>query len=280
MLPVLPKRRPFHNLWVLPFSALALAACTTQRPAPPPHLGEEVLGAPLPYEERHPALQTAPKLDPVPAQVVRHVKTRKKWVALTFDACATTLPSRFDERVIRTLIDMNVPATLFLGGKWMEEHPDETAELATYPQFELANHTYLHPHLTRIDTERVTEEIVRTQDILYTLTGQSARLLRAPYGEIDARVAKLVGEQGLVSIQFDLASGDPDPHISTKRLINYVSDMARNGSIIVMHMNGHGWRTADALPRIILHLRKKGFKFVTVSTLLTQRPPVATGKKS
>lgn len=260
---------------------LVLAGCTAQPPAPAPHLDEEVLGAPLPYEERHPALQTAPTLAPVPAQVVRRVATKKKWVALTFDACATSQPSRFDDRVIRTLIDNNVPATLFLGGKWMEEHPDETAELATYPQFELANHTYLHPHLTRLDNARVTEEVVRTQDILYTLTGQTARLLRAPYGEIDSRVARLVGEQGLVSIQFDLASGDPDPRISAKRLIDYVSDMARNGSIVVMHMNGHGWRTAEALPRIILHLRKRGFRFVTVSTLLSLQPnpPPVTGKK-
>jgi peptidoglycan/xylan/chitin deacetylase (PgdA/CDA1 family) len=267
-------------LWILPL--LVLAGCTAQPPAPSPRLDEEVLGAPLPYEERHPALQTAPTLAPVPAQVVRRVATRKKWVALTFDACATSQPSRFDDRVIRTLIDLNVPATLFLGGKWMEEHPDETAELATYPQFELANHTYLHPHLTRIDNARVTEEIVRTQDILYTLTGQTAHLLRAPYGEVDARVAKLVGEQGLISIQFDLASGDPDPHISTKRLIDYVSDMTRGGSVVVMHMNGHGWRTAEALPRIILRLRKKGYKFVTVSTLLSLQPnpPPVPGKKS
>jgi peptidoglycan-N-acetylglucosamine deacetylase len=167
---------------------------------------------------------------------------------------------------------MRVPATLFLGGKWMEEHPDETVELANHPRFELGNHTYLHPHLPRESDERVREEFVRTQDLLYTLTGRRATLFRAPYGELDARVAGLGAEAGMIAIQYDLASGDPDPRISTKRLIDYVTDQARNGSIVVMHMNGRGWKTAEALPRIVLRLRKKGYKFVTVSELLG-RPP-------
>jgi peptidoglycan/xylan/chitin deacetylase (PgdA/CDA1 family) len=229
---------------------------------------EQALGSPLPYEAREPGLMSAPKLAAVPPQVIQHGPRRKKRVALTFDACSTQGSSRFDEHVIRTLIDMQVPATLFLGGNWMEEHPDETMELARHPQFELANHTYLHPHMTRVDDNRVREEITRTQDILYTLTGHTARLFRAPYGELDGRVAKLVGAQGLISVQFDLASGDPDPHISTKRLVEYVSDQARNGSIIVMHMNGRGWKTAEALPRIIIRLKKKGFKLMTVSDML------------
>jgi peptidoglycan/xylan/chitin deacetylase (PgdA/CDA1 family) len=247
------------------------AGCGTKPTAP--RLGETEVGAPLPYEAPRPDLRPAPKLAAVPPQVVRRGAKRKKWIALTFDACATQGTGRFDERVIRTLIETHTRATLFLGGKWMEEHPDETMALATYPQFELGNHTYLHPHLTREHDDRVVEEITRTQDILYTLTGRSARLFRAPYGEIDERVARLVAEQGLVSVQFNLASGDPDPHISAKRLINYVTDSARNGSIIVMHMNGRGWRTAEALPRVILRLRKKGYKFVTVSDLLSLSSP-------
>jgi peptidoglycan/xylan/chitin deacetylase (PgdA/CDA1 family) len=170
---------------------------------------------------------------------------------------------------------MQVPATLFLGGKWMEEHPDETMELANYPQFELANHSYLHPHLPRESDERVREELLRTQDMLYTLTGRVARLFRAPYGELDPRVMRLAAEQGLLSIQYDLASGDPDPNVTAKRLREYVSDRARKGSIVVLHMNGRGWKTGEALPRIVLRLRKKGYRLVTVSQLLGLPPEPA-----
>jgi peptidoglycan/xylan/chitin deacetylase (PgdA/CDA1 family) len=241
-------------------------------PAPAPQNTEQVLGAPLPYEPPHARIQTAPALPAVAPQIVRNGPRRKKRIALTFDACSTQLPSQFDVNVIRTLIDMKVPATLFLGGKWMEEHPDETLELANHSQFELANHTYLHPHLPRESDARVHEEFIRTQDMLYTLTGRRATLFRAPYGEVDARTAHLGAEVGMIAVQYDLASGDPDRRISTKRLIDYVSGQARNGSIVVMHMNGRGWKTAEALPRIVLRLRKKGYKLVTVSELLG-RPP-------
>jgi peptidoglycan-N-acetylglucosamine deacetylase len=248
-------------------------------PAPAPQLDEQVLGAPLPYELPLPGVKPAPPLPAVAPEVVRHGPRRKKRIALTFDACATQGPSQFDERVIRTLINLQVPATLFLGGKWMEEHPDETVELANHPQFELGNHTYLHPHLPRESDERVREEFVRTQDMLYTLTDRRATLFRAPYGELDARVAGLGAEAGMIAIQYDLASGDPDRRVSTKRLIDYVTDQAKNGSIVVMHMNGRGWKTAEALPRIVLRLRKKGYKFVTVSELLGRppAPPVSAG---
>ena len=64
---------------------------------------------------------------------------------------------------VAILIDQQVPATLFLGGKWMEEHVDETIELAGYPQFELASHTWHHPHLTRESDARVREEFARTE---------------------------------------------------------------------------------------------------------------------
>jgi peptidoglycan/xylan/chitin deacetylase (PgdA/CDA1 family) len=272
---------PLRARWDLAGLALIIAmvaGCAT-RPVPVtvPRT-EATLGAPLPYEPRAEGTQSAPPLAPVEPRIVAHGPRKRKWIALTFDACATLGHSRVDERVIHTLIDNHVPATLFLGGKWMEQHPDDTRMLAGYPQFELANHTYLHPHLTRENDERVREELSRTQDVLYTLTGRRATLVRAPYGEVNARVARIAAEAGLTVIQFDLASGDPDPHISTKRLIEYVADMSKKGSIVVMHMNGRGWHTADALPRIILRLRKKGYRFVTVSTLLRLPPaPAVSG---
>lgn len=256
-----------------------LAGCAATKPMPLPHT-EETIGKPLPYEPPATGMQTAPPLAPVEPRVVAHGPRKRKWIALTFDACATLGHSKVDERVIHTLIANQVPATLFLGGKWMEQHPDATRMLATYPQFELGSHTYLHPHLTRESDERVREELSRTQDVLYTLTGRRATLLRPPYGEVDARVARLAAEAGMTVIQFDLASGDPDPHISAKRLIEYVTDMSKKGSIVVMHMNGRGWHTADALPRIILRLRKKGYKFVTVSTLLRLPPAPAVTTQS
>jgi len=219
--------------------------------------------APTPFEIRRP-----PVLPAVPARVVHHGSRRAPRVALTFDACATKRKSGYDERLIDVLVATQTPATLFLGGKWMAEHPEATRYLASRSQFELANHSYLHPHLAELPEDRVRQELWWTQVVMYSLTGRQALLFRAPYAEIDDRVARWAAQMGLTPVQYDLASGDPDAGATADRLVQTVAQRARNGSIILMHMNGRGWHTAEALPSIIDDLHRRGFGFTTVGDLI------------
>jgi len=103
-----------------------------------------------------------------------------------------------------------------------------------------------------------------------SLTGRQPTLFRPPYGEYDDRVVRIAAEMGLTTIQYDLASGDPDPGFTKEMLIRYVTTTAMNGSIIVMHMNQGGRHTAEALPEIIAQLRKRGFTFKTVTDMIPQ----------
>lgn len=261
----MPSRQAFLVPSLL-VTALLLGGCAVLGPAPDKERQLDFAppaGDPL----------NAPALESVAPQVISNGPREKKRIALTFDACSTHKPSQYDERVIRTLINHNVPATLFLGGKWMEEHPHETRLLAWHPLFELGNHTFLHPHPREVTPQRLRHEIEWTQNVMYTLTGRYATLFRAPYGEIDDGVVRLAAEMGLATVQFDVASGDPDRRASKKRLIEHVTRRARNGSIVVMHMNGRGHYTADALPEIVKRLRAKGYEFVTVGQLIA--PPSA-----
>ena len=215
-----------------------------------------------------PKLPTAPGLQPVrPVAVLNGLRDKKK-MALTFDACSTRKPSHYDERVTEVLVRMNTPATIFLGGKWMEEKPEHTKYLASNPLFELGNHTFLHPHLPAAADARIKEELLRTQQVMFALTGRQATLFRPPYGEYDDRVVRIAAGLGLTTIEYDLPSGDPDPLVTKEKLVCYVTKKAKNGSIVVMHINQRGRYTAEALPEIIETLRKKGFELVTVGELL------------
>jgi peptidoglycan/xylan/chitin deacetylase (PgdA/CDA1 family) len=213
-------------------------------------------------------LKHPPPPAPVAPQVVYHGDRNRKQVALTFDACATKIASGYDAEVIRILTETRTPATLFLGGKWMLEHAGQTRRLAANELFELGNHSFLHPHMTRLTDELVRRELTWTQIVMYSLTGRQAALYRPPYAETDERVSRIAARAGLVTVQFDLASGDPDPGISKERLVRAVTTGVRHGSIVVMHMNGRGWNTAHALPEIISELRRRGFRFVTVGEML------------
>jgi peptidoglycan/xylan/chitin deacetylase (PgdA/CDA1 family) len=201
------------------------------------------------------------------AQALFHGSRHEKKIALTFDACPSFTHGGFDVRIVQTLVDSGVPATFFLSGKWIKKHQTEVKKLALVPGFELGNHSYSHPHCTNISEDSTRQELERTESLLKSITGTSPKLFRPPYVETDQRVEYIARKMGLTTVMYDLASGDPDSTISRERLIRYVVTRTRNGSIIVMHVNGRGWHTSEALPEIIQALRAKGFIFSKVSEL-------------
>ncbi|MDD8018888.1 MAG: polysaccharide deacetylase family protein [Bacteroidota bacterium] len=204
----------------------------------------------------------------VSPQVISSGSRSKKIIALTFDACATSSPSHYDEKIVSILIESKTPATIFVCGKWAIEHQKEIKYLSKQSFFEIGNHSFIHPHCTKISTKRLLEEIHLTQDILFTLTGKQPHYFRPPYGEYNDSVVQHIAQCGLSTVEYDLPSGDPDTNATAKKLIEWVVRKAENGSVIVMHVNKRGWHSAEALPEIIDRLRKKGFTFATMSGLV------------
>jgi len=218
-------------------------------------------------------LLSSPRILPAEAQtglIIEHGPRDARNIALTFDACPTTLADEYDKGVIETLLREKVPATLFLSGRWVEKNPAAAKFLAEQPQFEIAAHSYYHPHLLEKSDDRIVREMKRTQSIIRKITGGTPRYFRPPFGEVDERVAKLALKAGLTTIQYDIASGDPDPGLSSRRIARALLRDAKGGSIIVLHMNRLGAHTAEFLPAVIDGLRKQGFTLVTVGELLKQ----------
>lgn len=202
--------------------------------------------------------------------IVEHGQRDSRKIALTFDACPTGRPDEYDDKVIDVLMREKVPATLFMSGRWVEKNPEKAKLLASHPQFEIAAHSYYHPHMMEKPDDRDVRELKRTQAVIRKVTGKTPRYFRPPYGEADERIVKLAASAGLVTIQYDIASGDPDPNLSPQRIARIILRDAKGGSIIVFHMNKNGVHTAEVLPQIIEGLRKKGFKLVTVGELLNE----------
>jgi peptidoglycan-N-acetylglucosamine deacetylase len=204
-------------------------------------------------------------------RAIFHGSRDKKIIALTFDACPSFTHGGFDSNIIQVLVDSGVPATFFLSGKWIAKHRRDVKKLSAIRSFELGNHTYSHPHCTNISDDSVQLELQKADSLLKKVTGFPSHLFRPPYGETNGRIEGIAHKFGFITIMYDLASGDPDSTISKERLIRYVTTHARNGSIVVMHINGRGWYTAKSLPEIIQTLRARGFVFVKIGDLLALR---------
>ena len=216
-----------------------------------------------------------------------------KLIALTFDLCETDgSVAGYDGRIVDLLRAEGVKATFFAGGKWMETHAERTAQLMADPNFEIGSHGLRHLDMSRLNGEALKDEIVLTEAAYSRARkGLTARqcaapapdekpvpermtLLRFPYGTCDAEALAAAADQGLYAIQWDLITGDPDPHRSAKAIAETILGKVHPGAIIVAHANGRGWHTADALAIAIPKLKEEGYGFVTVSELLAAGKPV------
>jgi peptidoglycan/xylan/chitin deacetylase (PgdA/CDA1 family) len=216
----------------------------------------------------------------------------KKLIALTFDLCEENgYVSGYDGRIVDYLRGQGIKATFFAGGKWMETHPERAEQLIADPLFEVGSHGLRHLDLSNVNDATLGEEITLTKAAYararaalasrQCLVGATAAqpperltLLRFPYGRCNDKALAAAANGGLVSIQWDLATGDPDPQVSAKTIANTILTKAHPGAIIVAHANGRGHNTAQALAMALPKLEEQGYSFVTVSELLQAGKPV------
>jgi peptidoglycan/xylan/chitin deacetylase (PgdA/CDA1 family) len=251
-----------------PTAALSFPSAVVATVAPPtatlsPTI--EVVASPTP----EPAPETLPAIAEELRGLITHGDRAGSKVALTFDVCqAEGELSGYDANIVQILSETNTPATFFLGGEWIRDHPANARELADNPLFQLGNHSWSHADLTSITSDQIEQEIALAQDELYKLNNRRNTLFRLPYGFFNDQVLKIIGDDGLYTIQWEVVSGDPDPNVSAAAMIDWVLQQVQPGSIIIMHANGRGWHTAEALPTIIQSLHDKGFTPVTIAELL------------
>jgi peptidoglycan-N-acetylglucosamine deacetylase len=235
-------------------------------------------------------------IDPAMRGAIRRVDLPKgeKLIALTFDLCEQRGEvAGYDGDVFDYLRRENVKATLFAGGKWMRSHQARTQQLMTDPLFEIANHSETHRNLRLLDNRDVQNEITAPQRAFQSVrkklsSAQCAAsvpgavdsvasrlaLFRFPFGACNAASMNAVNDAGYLAIQWDLSTGDPDPHQSAQAIARAMVRDVHPGSIVIAHGNGRGWNTAAALPLAIPKLKAMGYQFVTVSELLARGKPV------
>ena len=224
------------------------------------------------------------------AGIVRRVDlpAGDKAVALTFDLCQTRSPiAGYDGAIVDLLRANAVPATFFPAGRWLETHAARAAQLAADPLFVLGNHSFGHSDLHSAPAARIESEILLTEAALAGTRRAAAtacsepiaepmRLFRFPYGSCADTGAAAANAVGSVVIQWDVVSGDPDGTSAATISANVLRGI-RPGSIVVMHANGRGTHTAEALARLVPKLRAEGYRFVTIPDLIAAgRPEVAT----
>jgi peptidoglycan/xylan/chitin deacetylase (PgdA/CDA1 family) len=186
---------------------------------------------------------------------------RRRRIALTFDDG----PGPYTSQILRILREHDVRATFFVLGHAVGAYPS-LARQELRAGHELGNHSMAH----RVYPSG--SDLGGTSARIRRATGFTPCTFRPPYGALTWATVSSAWSLGMSSILWDVDPMDwALPGSAT--IESRVLAGARDGSIVLMH-DGGGPRgqTVAALPGIIGKLRDRGFRFVTVTELLGERP--------
>lgn len=195
------------------------------------------------------------------------VHTDGPYIAMTFDdgPSATLTPKLLDLLAAR-----HIKVTFFVIGENVAEHPEIVARAAREGH-EIGNHSWSHPNLAKMSQENVRSQLQRTDDAIKNATGKRPTLMRPPYGSLTQREKHWIHDEfGYQIILWDVDPYDwkrPGPAVVRNRILKET----RPGSIVLSHDIHPG--TIEAMPATLDALEAKGFKFVTVSELISMATP-------
>lgn len=195
--------------------------------------------------------------------VITDLKTRDKIIALTFDACETKTPSYFDNTILDYIIKEEIPATIFLSGKFVKRNSAQIENISKYKFIELENHSLNHfNNMSGLNEEKITNEVMENEKLILQNSDIKTKFFRFPAGNYNKRTLSLITNLGYSVVHWTFESGDAVKNISKKKLFQWVVYKTQPGSILIFHINGRGYRTGEVLPELVSHFKENGYKFV------------------
>ncbi|MFF6782245.1 polysaccharide deacetylase family protein [Streptomyces sp. NPDC012510] len=171
------------------------------------------------------------------------------YVGLTFDDG----PSGSTSALLSTLRQNGLRATMFNQGQYAAANPSLVRAQVAAGMW-VANHSYTHPHMTRLTQAQIDSEISRTQQAVAGSGGGTPKLFRPPYGETNATVRSVATRYGLTEILWNVDSQDWNG--AGADAIVQAAARLTNGQIILMHDWSANARAA--IPRIAQGLTARG----------------------
>ena len=204
------------------------------------------------------------------AEIVLHLPTKEHVVALTFDACEQHRAMKLDTGISDYLVAHRIPFTVFLSGRFVQDNEEAVRALGKLPFVELENHSWDHPNrMTRLTSDEVRDEILKADDEVFRVTGRRTAFFRFPAITYNDRTLDVAEELGFRVVHYRWEAGDPDPHETADRIVRETLEAVRPGDILIQHINGRGWHSAEAMPRLIAGLQASGYRFVLLRDYLT-----------
>lgn len=180
------------------------------------------------------------------------------YVALTFDDGPD---AEYTELLLDGLKERGAKASFFLLGKCLEGREELVIRMKEEGHL-IGNHTYNHVRLDRLTPSEAREEILKTNNRIYEITGEYPVFLRPPYGAWKKDLELYVE---MIPVLWNVDTLDWKNQ-DVASVLASVRKNVKNGSVILMH-DEYATSVKAALA-IVDELKKEGYEFVTVDRLI------------
>ncbi|MGM0369171.1 MAG: polysaccharide deacetylase family protein [Bacillota bacterium] len=191
--------------------------------------------------------------------------------ALTFDDGPDPT---YTPQVLDVLKKYNVKATFFLVGSQVQKYPEITSRIFEEGHT-IANHSWSHKDLTKLDDQQLSTEVLATENIIEDTIQKETGLLRPPYGFISQNLIDKMKRMNYKIINWSLDSLDWQAQ-EKQDVLNKTIPYLDKGAIILFHSAGGRDQslapTIKALPIIIEKLKTNDIELTTVDGLLSIAP--------
>ncbi|KAA1428889.1 polysaccharide deacetylase family protein [Nocardioides antri] len=206
------------------------------------------------------ALLEAPRMESV-AAAARAGGGCTGRIALTFDDGPAAGPT---DDLLHILRERRVPATFFMVGQRVAAAP-RLARAVERKGFLIANHSYAHVRMTTQTRAQVAETLRATDRALRRVGTHPTRLMRPPYGALDADARAGIRDAGMVPVLWNVDSQDWAGGTSAQ-IAARILDRLRPGDNIVLQHDGvtRSPISVDAVPAVVRGARRRGYCFTAL----------------
>ncbi len=195
-------------------------------------------------------------------------------VALTLDAC----PGAFDTRIANALVELGVPATLFLTGTWIAQNREGLAFVKAHLDlFAIENHGARHLApvlddkplfgvLPAGDLAGVRREVEGGAAAIRSATGVNPTWYRGATGFYSREAIPPIEAMGFGIGGYSL-NADLGASLGTAQVADRIAG-ARDGDVIVAHFNQPRRASGAGVVEGVRRLRDRGVEFVRLPSKL------------
>ena len=189
-------------------------------------------------------------------------------VALTLDACT----GGTDKRILDVLVENRIAATIFVTARWLKRNPETLAVFKAHPDlFELEDHGRDHvPAIDRATSVYGIKAAGSPEAVFSEVDGGAAAMMvaglakphwfRGATAKYSPDAIAQIEAMGYRIAGYSL-SGDGGSLLGAKVTAHRIAN-ARDGDVIIAHINQPSHAAGAGVAEGILALKKKGFAFV------------------